>query len=135
MSLMTSFAPAPPKAPLRVMIVDDDPIALEVARDRLEEAGYVVVTRSTAIGTSLAIAQERPDVLLLDVNMPALRGDALARLGDVRARKIIVLLHSSEPRPVLEALAQKCGAAGIVEKTHDDAQFLSQIRAAIDRAR
>jgi DNA-binding NtrC family response regulator len=111
----------------RVLVVDDDIVALEVTRERLEAAGFGVVTRTSALGTSAFIRKEKPDFVLLDVNMPSLSGDALAKLiadGDFRPR---VILHSSQGRDALAVLARKCGAIGAIEKTDDDEDFRAQL--------
>jgi DNA-binding NtrC family response regulator len=114
-----------------ILVVDDDIVALEVTRERLEAAGFTVVTRTSALGTSAFIRREKPDFVLLDVHMPSLSGDALAKLisdGDFRPR---IILHSSQGRDVLAALARKCGAIGVIEKTDDDDHFRSQLDACI----
>src|SRR5262249_26271874 len=64
---------------MRFMVVDDDPVVLEVTRERLSFMGYDVIVRESALGTSAAILRERPDVVLLDVNMPSLSGEQLAQ--------------------------------------------------------
>lgn len=61
----------------KVLVVDDDPVTLEVVRERLSEAGYDVFVRADAIGTSQWVAREQPDFILLDVMMPALGGGEL----------------------------------------------------------
>ena len=114
-----------------ILVVDDDIVVLEVTRERLEGAGFSVVTRSSALGTSAFIRKEKPDYILLDVNMPSLSGDALARLlseGHPRSR---VILHSSQERTSLSALAEKCGAIGVIAKTDDDDEFLAQLTSCI----
>lgn len=110
-----------------ILVVDDDIVVLEVTRERLERAGFFVSTRSSALGTSAFIRKEKPRYILLDVNMPGLSGDALARLladGDPGSR---VILHSSQNRAALAALATTCGAIGVIEKTEDDDDFLAQL--------
>jgi DNA-binding NtrC family response regulator len=111
----------------QVLVVDDDIVVLEITRERLERAGFSVVTRTSALGTSAYIRKEKPAHVLLDVNMPGLSGDALAKLivdGDFRTG---VILHSSQERQALAALAQKCGALGVIEKTDDDEYFRAQL--------
>lgn len=54
------------------MIVDDNKLLLQITKDIVENEGYQVITRENPIGTTLAIRNEKPDCLLLDVNMPAL---------------------------------------------------------------
>ena len=63
----------------KVLVVDNDPIVLGVTRARLESAGYQVVTRDKAPGTSRAILEEDPDVVLLG-SQPSSAGTAV-RVG------------------------------------------------------
>jgi DNA-binding NtrC family response regulator len=109
------------------LVVDDDRVVLEVTRDRLERAGFEVVTRESALGTSVFIMKERPDFVLLDVNMPGLSGDALAKLLRGRDPKSRVILHSCSDRRLLASLAKECGAVGIIEKTDDEKHFRAQL--------
>src|SRR5688572_16976714 len=99
-----------------VLIVDDDPIVLEITRERLVAAGYDVYTREEAIGTSQWVSSHQPDFVLLDINMPALSGTELAMLIRRResTRATAIILHSSLPEVELETLARTTGALGVV---------------------
>jgi two-component system OmpR family response regulator len=75
---------AAPSGRMRVVLVDDSEIALELVRGMFEDVGAEVHTvaadasRSAAagaIGLSGALRRVRPDVVVLDMNMPAIRGD------------------------------------------------------------
>src|SRR5262245_45595791 len=79
----------------RVMVGADDPLACQVISAILGSRGYEVSVRSEALGTLATITRERPDVVILDVNMPGLSGDALARLVAQRTSGTRVILHSS----------------------------------------
>ena len=91
-------------APARVLVVDDDPVVLEIIREILQGAGYRVDTRDHALGTAQWVVREQPDYILLDVKMPALSGSELAQL--IRSRDTMsgaaVVLHSSMDRQGLE---------------------------------
>ncbi len=102
----------------RVLLVDDDPLSLQVSRACLESAGYIVTTRSESIGTSAVIFRERPDIVVLDVNMPGLRGDQLAEvvLRNGTAHRPALVLYSMLPEIELRDLAARCGAAGYLSK-------------------
>jgi len=121
----------------KVLVVDDDPITLEVMRERLERAGYDVATRGEALGTSHWIARNRPDFVLLDVNMPALAGNELATLlrQNQRTRDICVILHSSMEADELERLVHATGVAGAIEKTADPKIFVVQFERLISQFR
>jgi CheY-like chemotaxis protein len=113
--------------PLLVMIVDDDPLVLQVSATVLERRGHRVIKRSSAIGTTVAISREQPDVVLLDVNMPGLSGDRLAKLVQPGGAGPVVILHSGIFVDELEELARACGAAGVIVKTGDPRQLVQQI--------
>jgi CheY-like chemotaxis protein len=113
---------------LKVMVVDDDEVVLEVTRERLDAAGYEVLVRQSSLGTSAAILRDKPDILLLDVRMPGLDGAALATLLSSKEAHIrpAIILHSSTGREQLEQLADRCGAIGVIEKTGNTQSFLRQ---------
>lgn len=122
---------------IRIMVVDDDPIVLENTRERLEGAGYEVSLRLSSLGTTAAVLREKPDFLLLDVNMPGLRGDAIAEVlvgvAETTERPEIILFSSSSKETLL-ALADQCGAIGVIEKTSDARKFLHELAECIASA-
>jgi len=111
-----------------VLVVDDDPIILEIARERLEGAGYVVHVREEALGTSQWTAEFQPDIVLLDVNMPALTGPDLAQLMRKRraTKDIAIILYSSVESSELQAKVRATGAVGAIQKSSDARRFLEE---------
>lgn len=103
----------PPPVPTTVLLVDDDPIQLKLARLRLELAGYrVVPARDGAEALRLARAAP-PDVIVSDVLMPETDGFELcvAIRNDAALAAIPVILQSAnfiEPQDA--AFAEECGA-------------------------
>ena len=59
---------------LKVLVIDDDQIVLDVLRGTLEDMGHEAMTLESALGASAWILQERPDLVLVDLDMPALPG-------------------------------------------------------------
>jgi CheY-like chemotaxis protein len=120
-----------------VLVVDDDPITLEVARERLEGAGYQVHVRDQALGTTEFIAKNRPDIVLMDVMMPGLSGDKLAELlqRQDRTRQVPVILHSSKESADLDEMVERAGILGAITKTSDDDAFLAQFQRLAAQAR
>ncbi len=115
---------------MKVLVIDSDPTATETAKTRLETAGYVVVTRNRSLGTAFAIADEKPDVLLINLNMPMLSGEVLAGLvkshdHDARLR---IIFHSDIPASQLAARAKQARVAGYVCKTGNDAEFIARFK-------
>ena len=105
-------------SPKRILIIDDDRIHLATTQELLEEEGYDVITHLSGFGATERVLVTRPDLVLLDVNMPALSGEAL--LPILRNRDSIkatpVVLHSSNDESALRAAATRLGAAGYVCK-------------------
>jgi CheY-like chemotaxis protein len=98
----------------RILIVDDDRAHLETTRELLEDEGYEVFLQAGPFGATERIMVIRPDVVLLDVNMPALSGEALLPILKAReqTRDTKVVLFSSNDEEQLRAAAKRLGAAG-----------------------
>ncbi len=117
--------------PLKVLVVDDDPAYLVVVTAWLERGGCQVITRSSPFGTSVVILKEQPDVVILDVEMPALSGEVLADLINRKTNKnvIRVIFCSGKSPQLLSALAKLHNALGYIEKTDSAVQFMNQFYA------
>ncbi|HMA93232.1 MAG TPA: response regulator [Polyangiaceae bacterium] len=113
----------------KVMIVDDSEIVLAVAQFALESAGYEVVTHPRPSGCIALILQEKPDLLLVDVNMPGLNGDTVVKmLGSTQANgEMIVLLHSSLSDDVLAQKATMSHAHGYIRKSDSPQNLVRQV--------
>ena len=118
--------PDRPSNPLRVMVVDDDPTTLELVRVLLEDIGCMVVTRMQAIGTAAQLQEVDPDFVLLDIHMPALRGDRVAEIlsRGGRLKRARLIFHSARPPEELMELTETHGAAGWIHKDGDHAGFV-----------
>jgi two-component system, OmpR family, response regulator len=113
----------------KVMIIDDNEAILKIVTTVLSGAGCDVSTRNVAVGSTVALMRERPDVALVDVNMPLLEGDELVR--SIRKRTIlhdiIVLLYSSLSPEELQQRAAACGADGFIPKSMKGADLVAEV--------
>src|SRR5262245_13820782 len=124
-------------SPLRsstVMMVDDDPIMLEVVQTYLEEAGYTsFVTTSEPAQAMDLFTQRRPDILLLDLMMPGVSGfDILGQIrahAELRYTPVIILTAESEPKAKLRAL--ELGATDLLTKPVDPSELRLRLRNAL----
>jgi len=118
-----------------ILVIDDNAVVLEATRSTLEQAGFRVVTRDRANGAVVAVLNERPDLVLLDVNMPNMTGDSLADiLGRTRAtRGTLVVLYSSLPANALRMKAMAAGAHGFIQKTGVQTELVRQVRAFLEQ--
>ncbi|MFI6497366.1 response regulator [Nonomuraea typhae] len=114
---------------VRVMVVDDHPMWRDgVARD-LAEAGYDVVAAVGEGRQAVRVAGAvRPEVVVLDLQLPDLSGAEVARgLQTLEAPpRVLVLSASAEQDDVLEAV--KAGASGYLVKSASREEFLDAVR-------
>jgi len=105
----------------KIVVIDDSEIVLEVTRGALEGAGFDVVTHDRPAGCVALILHEKPELVLMDVNMPGLGGDTIVSvLGKAAPTSdTIVLLHSSLSAEVLRTKATTAGAHGFIQKSGD----------------
>jgi DNA-binding NarL/FixJ family response regulator len=113
---------------ITVMVVDDHPIWRDgVARD-LEEAGYrVVATAGDGEAAVRIAAATRPQVLVVDLQMPKLSGVEVTRqvIASNPAVRVLVLSASGEQADVLEAV--KAGALGYLVKSASRAELVNAV--------
>lgn len=101
-----------------VLVVDDDAMFLELVERALRKQGFEITTSSTALGVTNLVRETGPDVVLLDVNIPALSGDTLLSVARRQAQKQTrFVLFSSCDESKLRALANKVGADGYISKS------------------
>lgn len=116
---------------MRVMVIDDDPVALKYVSAAIASLRHEVIARSEALGTLLAVQSEKPDAVIVDVQMPGLSGSEVARLvrdfDGRRGRHTILVLYSSAPEEELAALATKTGADGFIGKGLSLRALLSEL--------
>ena len=104
---------------VRVLVVDDHPVWRDGVRADLDSSGRAVVVAEARDGGE-AIEQARetmPDVVLMDLNLPTVRGvDAIRRIVEESPHvRVLVLSASGEEADVLEAV--KVGASGYLLKS------------------
>jgi len=115
--------------PLRILIADDHAIFRQGVKALLEREGFIVMGE-VADGHAVIqlVAQQNPDVVVLDLAMPVLNGlDAAREITRVspRTRIILLTMHTEEPY-VLEAL--QAGTVGYVLKTQAAVDIVQAIR-------
>ncbi len=103
--------------PIRVMLVDDHPLVRSAVRQAISDGEVELVAEAASAEDAFALALSiRPDILLLDINLPGMKG--LQMLEEIAPRlpdtKIVMLTVSDTERDVIDALSR--GAAGYLTK-------------------
>jgi DNA-binding NarL/FixJ family response regulator len=114
---------------LRVLIVDDDQLQLELMERSLRLEGFQVATSSSVFGVSNIMRSFEPDVMLIDVHIPALSGDQLLGLARRNAPETTrFVLYSSCDEWRLRSLAKDTNADGWISKSADSSQVAKKLR-------
>ena len=116
-------------AALRVLVVDDDLEQLELVRRFLSGSEFQVQTSSSPIGVSNIVRDFCPDLILFDVNIPALSGDRLLSLvrRNTTSSARLVLYSSSDPDE-LRRLAREVSADDWIPKGLSPRELADRIR-------
>jgi DNA-binding NarL/FixJ family response regulator len=125
-----------PAQPIRVLLVDDEPMFLEAVRALLEPDERVRVVASTDDGEkALELAGvERPDVALVDLAMPGMNGYEIMRRMIAASPALLVLAVSGLTQPSAQAEATDAGACGFLLKGALHGEIAEAIVAAVDHS-
>lgn len=116
-----------------ILVVDDEPQIRRVMRTTLASSGYEVAEARSGEEALEKIRNERPDLILLDVNMPGIGGlDACREIRESSEVPIIMLTVRSAERDKVQAL--DAGADDYVVKPFSMDELLARIRAALRRS-
>jgi DNA-binding response OmpR family regulator len=112
----------------RVLLVDDESPIVLVLSTTLRAHGFEVRVAATAADAILAIAEEVPDVMLLDINLPDLTGwELLRRLSPLDRQRIPVIVFSASP--LAPSRVEEFKPAGVLTKPFPVDALLRLLRA------
>jgi CheY-like chemotaxis protein len=120
----------------KILLVDDEPFILSCTAQLLRGAGYEVHTCEQWAGVAAVVRTEEPDLILMDYNMPSLKGDDLCLIlkRNVMQNNLRIMIFSSEPESDLIQITRRCGADGYIKKNLPGHLLLAQIEEALSQA-
>ncbi|MDT5064423.1 MAG: two-component system, OmpR family, operon response regulator KdpE [Mycobacterium sp.] len=128
---MTSAEIGAPKA--TVLVVDDEPQIVRALRINLSARGYHVITAHDGTAALRAVAETKPDVVVLDLGLPDMDGnEVIAGLRGWTSVPIIVLSARGDSADKVQAL--DAGADDYVTKPFGMDELLARLRAAVRRS-
>jgi DNA-binding response OmpR family regulator len=122
------------KALPKILIIDDDPDAAEVAAHKLQAEPSWKVQFLKGPFIDLNQLEDGPvDIILLDVEMPALSGEEAIRFlqGTTRFKDSKILFHSSVDEEKLKMLAITKGASGYIHKSASAEDMIAKVKKAL----
>lgn len=103
---------------LRILVVDDDRDVADALAALLEILDYDVCVAYSGIGALEIAGRYRPDIVILDINMPDMDGLQTARQlkNDRRLQRVSFVAHSAVDDPFIKRVAEEIGFRHFVTK-------------------
>jgi len=116
-----------------VLIVDDEPKIVQLARDYLEHAGFAVLTASDGESAIQAVRTRRPDLVVLDLGLPQRDGLDVTRTLRAESSTPIVMLTARDDE-LDRLLGLELGADDYITKPFSPRELVARVRAVLRRS-
>ena len=125
------------RAVAKVLVIDDDPVILELLRVNFEIENFEVVTASDGREGLEKARTANPDVVLSDIMMPRIDGLELVSIlrEDPRTRSLPIILLSAKAQNAEVQQGLDMGADDYVTKPFDPLELIDRVNAVLARAR
>ncbi len=119
-----------------ILLVDDEPFILNATARLLRSAGHDVHTCEQWAGVATTVRNEEPDLVLMDYNMPSLKGDDLCQIlkRNVINPAMQIIIFSSEPESDLVRIVASCGADGYIKKDTAGHDLLQRVNELLEKS-
>src|SRR5262245_15246358 len=127
---MTNDKGQPNDAPLRVLVIDDEPLHADTVADSLQRVGYECTVATSGTAGAKKIDQEEFDLIITDLRMADLDGLAVLRKAKQEQpdAEVILITGHGDIKTAVQALQQ--GAAHYLQKPVD----LAELRTIVDKS-
>ena len=118
----------------KILIVDDERDIVKALMIRLQRAGYEVVTAFDGAQGVFMAHKEKPDLIILDIRMPAGNGFSVAQRlkRSIHTFTIPVIFLTGSPEKNAEEKAMAVGARFYIKKPYDPEELLDAIKRALE---
>lgn len=124
------------ETPLKILVVEDQVAELKLAVHVLSAAGHDVAPAIAAEEALVAIAANRPSIILLDLSLPGMDGLTLARKlkADAATKEILIVAITSYPEKFTIADALAAGCDAYLQKPVSTRSLPATLRAVVQNA-
>jgi two-component system cell cycle response regulator DivK len=114
----------------RILVVEDQPDSRRIIRDMLAGTDYEIAEAENGEEALAAIAKQRPDLILMDIQLPIMDGYTATRQikADTRLRSIPIIAVTSYALSDEEKKARAAGCDDYVPKPFSPRELLAKIR-------
>ncbi len=116
----------------KILVVDDDPTIRKALTLRLRHAGFAVVTAEDGNSALETARMERPDVIVLDLKLPQLRGEEVCKAiredHDKAFACVPIIMLTGKTSDVDRVIGMVIGASCYITKPYRSDQLMKQIR-------
>jgi CheY-like chemotaxis protein len=117
----------------RILVVDDEEEIVQVLSEYFIQQGYAVETAANGTEALAALARQRADVVLLDIDMPELNGiQVLRRLRELDSAIPVIMVTANQDQALAEE-SLRLGALAYVEKPFDFVALGRSVASALAR--
>jgi DNA-binding response OmpR family regulator len=118
----------------RILIVDDERDIVKALMIRLRSSGYDVITAFDGAQGVFMANKEIPDLVILDIRMPAGDGFSVVEKlkGSNRTHRIPVIILTGSPETNAEEKAMGLGARFYIKKPYDPEELLDAVKRALE---
>jgi DNA-binding response OmpR family regulator len=123
--------------PRKILIVDDEPQIALLLNSRLRANGYSVLVAYDAIQGFRSAVNEQPDLILLDIRMPAGGGASVFEnlQHNIKTSLIPVIFMTAHPNADIEKACRDSGAVDFISKPFEPDEVLLKIKSALSGSR
>src|SRR5205085_10791787 len=116
-----------------VVVVDDEAAARDMVGDYLKLHGFRVTLCDGGASLRTAIAKDKPDLIVLDLNMP--EEDGLSIVRDLKTRNNVpVIMLTATASPIDRVVGLELGADDYIAKPAELRELLARVRSVLRRA-
>ncbi len=114
----------------QILVVDDDPISIEILRKSLSETGYSVISASNGRQALKIAAKMSPNLIVLDIVMPGLDGGEVANIlkKDIITKNIPIIFLSSLIKEKEEKIYSNKDKIAHLSKPYNQEKMLKEIK-------